>query len=285
MAQRAVPLAELLLDYRLYAFSSEDSYQNFKKNGRDAYHSLLLASEGREILGYPLFRAESGRTFLNFFRRDAPVLQIYKHVVLPFSAEPPGPEARLVALAGDRSLYRVPFCSVFSQQRFLSAISEYTLVFQRGGEPTYVRMRRKWTSQIYDTVFDGMHMRWHHRRLFSLLGGLSRKLVVLREDMPSLFAEMDDQCFSSHLSEKEISELSVLAEYTAKSARLLPSRVARVGELVVADTSTVQPSDFNQVPWNLEVIICMNLLITFLEKQKLADSRRRARNNSIHTMF
>ncbi|AGO13179.1 AaceriAFR028Wp [[Ashbya] aceris (nom. inval.)] len=277
---RVVPLMQQLLARTVYVFSSENSYQNYKKNGRDAYRSLLLASTEGEILGHPLYKVAKGHTLSNMFKRNVPMLKIYKYVVVSSGSEPPTADAQLISLANDLALYEVPFCAIFCTRHFLSSIVEYTLTFQRDDGPAYVKMRSEWGHRSYDAMMDGLNVRWSHRSSFVSFGGRSNfKLVVLQEDMPNLFSEGGRGFFDSFKFERSLSALPVLAEYTTDNASILPRQMMRLAEVEIPDSSYLRPSDFNAVPWNIEVIICMSALIREVEDQR----SRRSSGDDLHT--
>lgn len=274
-AERTMPLASVLLTKGFFCFPSELSFRTFLDNKR-----RLDALDSINGLGIPLFHAVSGGVVKSIFNRHAPIMRIYRYVLVDSNSEKPPQNGELISQDGFTMLFKCLFCSVYQEIVCNYSRVEHKFVFNaiRDSEtvPETLIMASHVHSRGSDTRLMGLNLRWYGTTGFaSPFGSGSFKLLVLDDGMPSrmdcrTLDEFERESRSYH--GRTSGRLPTWATYSDQCSTVFPKkRTLRLGEFKIAESSRengVCSSGIFDIPKETLALTCMCLVLHDFESRK-----------------
>lgn len=267
-AARTMPLAYVLLTKGFFCFPSEKAYEKFLDNNRT--FNTLDTNEG---LGIPLFHAISAGVIKTMFNRHAPIMRIYKYMIIDTDTEKPPKDGTLVAQDGSKMLYKYLFCTIYQELMNDYSRVEHKFVFSGETAPENIVLANYVLSRGTDTKMQGLNLRWYGTTGFaSPFGASVLKLLVLDDGMPSMM----DQCkleefeeYSKSYKGRSLGKLPIWATYSDKCSTMIPKkRSLRLAEFNVGETGRECSRGIIDIPIETEALACMCMVLHDFESRK-----------------
>ncbi|QLQ82636.1 hypothetical protein HG537_0H03990 [Torulaspora globosa] len=274
-AERTMPFASVLLTKGFFCFPSELSFRTFLDNKR-----RLDALDSINGLGIPLFHAVSGGVVKSIFNRHAPIMRIYRYVLVDTSNEKPPQNGEMISQDGFKVLFKCLFCNVYQEIVCNYSRVEHKFVFNATRENESVPETLVMASHVHsrgsDTKLMGLNLRWYGTTGFaSPFGSGSFKLLVLDDGMPSrmdyrTLDEFDRESRNYH--GRTSGRLPTWATYSDQCSTVLPKkRTLRLAEFKIGESSPVndaRSSGIFDIPKETLALTCMCLVLHDLESRK-----------------
>lgn len=278
--QRMVPFVLVLLTKGFFCFPSEKSLKTYIENKRK--FDRLDPTEG---LGIPLFHAVPLSVVKTIFSPKAPIMKIYKYVIIDSQVNKIPPDVERISIDGPLVLCKYLFCTVLEEVNNGSGRVEHKLNFTgiaANDEDQLIPQVLTMANMIHwrntDTQLNGLNLRWYGTSGFaSPFGTGNIKLLVLDDNMPSLMEQKTTEEFENHDRNnrtRPLGRLPIWAKYSNEGSTVIPKkRTLRMANLQIGEYQSASHSDgiFN-VPWETQALTCMCMVLHEYESRK--DRRR-----------
>lgn len=276
-SRRTIPFVLVLLTKGFFCFPSENSLKAYIKNKRK--FDRLDAVGG---LGVPLFHAVPLGVVKTIFSSKAPIMKIYKYVIIDSNKTKPPPDAEHISTDGSNVLYKYLFCSVYEVIRNNVGRVEHRFEFGAGSSSDHTPETVKMVNMIHwrntDTKLNGLNLRWYGTSGFaSPFGTANVKLLVLDDNMPSLMDQRTTEDFETcarNNRTRSLGKLPIWAKYSNEGSTVIPKkRTLKIAHLQIQECIPgLNPEGIFNMPLETQVLTCMCMVIHEFESRK--DRRR-----------
>ncbi|CUS24885.1 LAQU0S21e00650g1_1 [Lachancea quebecensis] len=264
--ERHMVLASVFYKTRsLMCFPTQHSFERFLSNSR----KIRAEDDG---MGVPSLVLEDPYLLSRVFKGDGVRYRIYKYVLCSASDPLPHPSCSAVSQAGDRIIYKMPFCEVYKAVH-AGMQPGYKLVFYTPDGSLNVDLIKHRMSFDMDSQLGEWDVKWV-RKARSLLLPDKFELLVTGSSMSPPGARGP-----AGPSATRVPGTAVWARYKDTDTAFLPKITRKLASLDVGEIeieSNAASYGLEEIPWYTQVIACMSLVICSLQQDR---KEKRRRNN------
>ncbi|SMN19819.1 similar to Saccharomyces cerevisiae YNL165W Putative protein of unknown function [Maudiozyma saulgeensis] len=299
---RNICFVSILLTKGFFAFSSQESYNQYLQNKRK--FDNVNPQTG---LGVPLFHAIPVNLMKSIFRtnKSEPIMKIFKYELVKLTddidAISNNANAQIILECPTYKIIKHLFCTIYREdsvnqsKRKTNSIKDsqldqeskikHTLKFNDGSQVNMFNINGR---RDIDALLDGLPLRWFGFSSFaSPFGSNDIKLLILDDNMPNLIEDDNSESINPDLSRqtnstnnviRPLGYLPVWAKYSDVGDSLLPTRrTMLLANLEIKEIANgFQNPGVIKIPYNTQVLTCMCMLLHDYE------SRKERRHNSTH---